>query len=258
MAVATAAYLAAVYLSADAVRLGQPDLARRFRARALGTGVVAGAIALGGLAVVHSDARPLYHGLVHGNGLPALIVSLTAGVATLALVWRERYEPARYAASLAVAAIVAGWALAQSPILLPGLTLQQAASPHDTLVGVVVVVLAGGAILFPSLALLFRLALRGRLDPERQGTAQPSRPRRALLSASGRGLAGRSAVACLVVGFGFLTVADAGWAHAVGVMALLAFVVVGFFAVAPEELASEPGVVALPSPPTSPGEEQQQ
>src|SRR5207237_3357533 len=56
LAVATAAYLAAVYLSADAVRLGQADLARQFRARALGSGLVAGAIAIGGLAVLHSDA----------------------------------------------------------------------------------------------------------------------------------------------------------------------------------------------------------
>ena len=238
MAVATAAYLAAVYLSADAVRLGQPDLARRFRARALGTGVVAGGIAIGGLAVVHSDARPLYHGLVEGNGLPALIVSVAAGLATLVLVWRERFEPARYAAALAVAAIVAGWALAQSPTLLPGLTVQQAASPHDTLVGLVVAVVAGAAILFPSLALLFRLALRGRLDPERQAAAHPSGPRRGLLSASARGLRGRAAAACLVVGFGFLTVADAGWAHAIGALALLAFVFVGFFAVSPDELAS--------------------
>ena len=253
MAVATAAYLAAVYLSADAVRLGQPDLARRFRARALGTGVVAGAIALGGLAVVHSDARPLYHGLVQGNGLPALIVSVAAGICTLVLVWRERFEPARYAAALAVAAIVAGWALAQSPTLLPGLTVRQAASPRDTLVGLVVAVIAGGAILFPSLALLFRLALRGQLDPDELAAEQPSPTPRAVLSASARGLGGRTAVACLVVGFGFLTVADAGWAHAVGVVALLAFVLVGFFAVAPDELASEAGLVPRGRRPTSPG-----
>src|SRR5437870_5039518 len=42
LAVATAAYLSAVYLSADAVRVGQPDLVRQFRARALGAGLVAG------------------------------------------------------------------------------------------------------------------------------------------------------------------------------------------------------------------------
>src|SRR6266550_6083159 len=51
LAVATAAYLAAVYLAADAVRVGRSDLADAFRTRALGTGVVAGALALAGLPI---------------------------------------------------------------------------------------------------------------------------------------------------------------------------------------------------------------
>src|SRR5215218_139848 len=63
LAVAAAAYLAAVYLAADAVRLGRADLAQAFRVRALGTGVVAGALALAGLGVVRDDARPIWDGL---------------------------------------------------------------------------------------------------------------------------------------------------------------------------------------------------
>jgi cytochrome bd ubiquinol oxidase subunit II len=43
LAVATSAYLAAVYLAADAARLEQPELARQFRASALGAGLAAGA-----------------------------------------------------------------------------------------------------------------------------------------------------------------------------------------------------------------------
>jgi cytochrome bd ubiquinol oxidase subunit II len=38
------------------------------------------------------------------------------------------------------------------------------------------------------------------------------------------------ALACLIVGFGLLTVANAAWAHALGVTALFAFVVAGFLA----------------------------
>ncbi len=113
LAVVTAAYLAAVYLAADAVRLGKSDLARAFRVRALGTGVLAGAFALGGLAVLHTDVPSLYHGLVSGDGLVALVVSVLGGVATLVLVWVGRYEPARYSAAAAAAAIIAGLALAQ-------------------------------------------------------------------------------------------------------------------------------------------------
>ena len=73
--------------------------------------------------MLHHDAHPLYDGLVNGSGRPALVVSAVAGVATLGLVWRRRFEAARYGAAVAVAAIVAGWALAQKPVFLPGLTV---------------------------------------------------------------------------------------------------------------------------------------
>jgi cytochrome bd ubiquinol oxidase subunit II len=240
LAVVTAAYLAAVYLAADAVRLGKSDLARAFRVRALGTGVVAGAIALGGLAILHADVPSLYHGLVNGDGLVALVVSILAGVTTLGLVWVGRYEPARYSAAAAVAAIIAGWALAQRPTFLPGLTIQQAAAPDDTLIAIVVAVLVGAAILFPSLGLLFKLLLGGRLDYA-ESTSPSKSPRRAVLSASAPGLLARSAGACFVAGLGFLTAADAGWAHAIGIASLFGFIVLGFLAVAPSELGKADG-----------------
>ena len=41
----------------------------------------------------------------------------------------------------------------------------------------------------------------------------------------------------LVGGIGFLTVADAAWAHAVGVASLFAFIVLGFYATVSSELA---------------------
>ncbi|WCB92961.1 hypothetical protein DSM104299_01661 [Baekduia alba] len=244
IAVATAAYLAAVFLSGDAVRLGQPELAERFRRRALGSGVLAGALAAAGLVVLHEDARRIYDGLVSGDGRPALIASVLAGVATLALVVVRRYEPARYSAALAVAAIVIGWALAQQPILLPGLTIHQAAAPHTTLVAVVIAVTAGGLIVFPSLALLFRLTLGGTLRGGHgdEGTAVAPAgppPARALVDVATQGLLVRGALACLVVGFGFLSVLDAGWAHAIGVAALLGFIVLGFVAVLPRDLLGD-------------------
>jgi cytochrome d ubiquinol oxidase subunit II len=237
LAVATSAYLAGVYLAADAVRRGDAELARKFRFRALLSGCVAGGLAAGGLAVLHSDAHPLYNRLLAGPGLPALIVSAIAGLATLALVWRSEFEPARYTAALAVAAIVAGWALAQEPTLLPRLTIANAAAPHDTLVLVIVAVLAGAAILFPSLVVLFRLVLGGAFDP---GAATPAVPATSIVAVSAHGLLGRAAVACLLAGIGLLTIAEAGWAHGVGVAVLLAFVVLGFLALAPAQLAAEP------------------
>jgi cytochrome d ubiquinol oxidase subunit II len=167
LAVATGAHLAAVFLAGDSVRAGQPDLVRGFRARALGSGVVAGALAITGLFVVREDARPLYDGLTSGGGLALVIASGLAGFVTLGLEWRSRFELARYTASVAVGSIVAGWAVAQRPDLLPGeLTLHDAAASDATLIVLVVSVAIGMLVLLPSLRYLFRLVLRGDLDTE--------------------------------------------------------------------------------------------
>ncbi len=230
LAVVTGAYLSAVFLCGDAVRAGNPSLSERFRTRALLAGVVAGGVAIAGLIVLHGDAHSIYDQLVAGRALPALIASALAGGTTLALVIVRRYEPARYSAAVAVAAIVAGWALAQSPRFLPGLTVHQAAAPHDTQVAVLVAIIGGGAILFPSLFTLFRLTLGGHFEADAPATehpgtqaATPARP--ALLV--------RVAGALLIAGFGFTNVADAEWAHVVGAACFIAFVATGFRAAVP-------------------------
>jgi cytochrome d ubiquinol oxidase subunit II len=186
--------------------------------------------------VLRSDARGLFDELTGGAGLPGLLVSVLAGAATVVLLWRGRHEAARYTSALAVTGIVAGWALAQNPVILPGLTVDRAAAPHDTLVATLVAVVAGGAVLFPSLALLFRLVLGGRLGTGVDEPAAPAGPR-GVLAASAEGLVARAALACLLAGVGFLTVAEAGWAHAIGVAALAGFVGLGFAAAVPPLLA---------------------
>ncbi|HEX4019123.1 MAG TPA: cytochrome d ubiquinol oxidase subunit II [Frankiaceae bacterium] len=235
LAVAVGAFLAAVYLAADARRLGLGELQRAFRSRALAAGVLAGLLAVAGLIVVHHDAERIYRGLTSGWGLAAVIVSALAGLMTLALVWGNRFQLARGGAALAVAAILAGWAAAQRPIVLPGLTLHQAAAPNDTLVALIIAVLVGGLILAPSLGLLFRLVLAGGLDP----TDQPDVP---VTQASARhtkssGRLAQTAIGCLLVGVVLLTLADPGAAHVVGVIALLTAAVLGFAAVAPDQTA---------------------
>jgi cytochrome bd ubiquinol oxidase subunit II len=83
---------------------------------------------------------------------------------TLALEWTERFELARFSAALAVAAIVAGWAAAQEPYLLPpDLTVTEAAAPDATLVALLIACGAGMLVLVPALIWLFRLAVSGRL-----------------------------------------------------------------------------------------------
>jgi cytochrome d ubiquinol oxidase subunit II len=178
LAVLAGAYLAAVYLAADAREAGLADLQRAFRARALGAGVAAGAVAAAGLAVLHADARALYDGLTSGVGLACVLASAAAGVATLSLVWRERYTAARFAAATAVAAITVGWALAQYPDLLPGaLTVDQAAAPHATLVALLESVAVGLVVLVPSLVALYGLAARGELEESFEEIDRHFRPR---------------------------------------------------------------------------------
>jgi cytochrome bd ubiquinol oxidase subunit II len=175
--VLSGAYLAAVYLAGDSERAELPDLVRAFRARALGMGLATGAVALAGLLVLRSDARDLYDGLTSGGGLAMVLVSGAAGLATLALVYRGRYGLARFSAAGAVAAIVVGWVLAQSPYVLPpSLTLEEAAASDATLAAVVIAVAAGMVILVPSLWWLYRLVLQGRLDQEYEPLDQRFHP----------------------------------------------------------------------------------
>jgi cytochrome d ubiquinol oxidase subunit II len=167
LSVATGAHLAAVFLGADARRAGRQELVDAFRSRALGSGVVAGVVAIAGLAVASSEAPDLYDDLLSGEGLAGVAASAVAGIATLALEWRERFEIARYTAAVAVGAIVVGWALAQQPYLLPPeLTVEEAAAPDATLLALVIAAVVGMAILVPALTWLFRLALSGKLAYE--------------------------------------------------------------------------------------------
>jgi len=226
LAIATSAYLAAVYLAADARRLGEHTLELDFRARALWAAVVAGALALAGLVVVRDDARPLFDGLTSGSGLAMVCASAAAGLLTVAYVWASRFGPARVSAALAVAAIVGGWAFAQQPRLLAGLTIDQAAAGRATLIAVVVVAVGGAAILVPSLALLFSLFLRGHLDAHVVEAPVLDVPVADAIDRTR--LLGALALASLFAGAGLMVLADFGWAHVVGITCLAAFAASAF------------------------------
>jgi cytochrome d ubiquinol oxidase subunit II len=228
IAVATSAYLAAVYLAADAVRLGKPELELAFRTRALGMAVVAGIAAIAGLAVVHNDARPIWDGLTSGSGLVAVIASALAGAATIAFVLGRRYGLARVSAATAVAAIIAGWGLAQRPQFLPGLTIEQAAAGRSVLIATLVALGFGALILLPSLGLLYSLLLRGRFDEgPASGAVAGTRaalPRTEhLLPAAG---------VCLIVGLAATVPVTSAWGRIIGIPFLLAFIALGFVSIA--------------------------
>jgi cytochrome d ubiquinol oxidase subunit II len=181
--------------------------------------MVTGAIALCGLAVVREDASGLFEGLTEGAGLGALFASVAAGIWTMALVARSRFEPARYTAAGAVAAIVVGWGAAQSPTFLPGLTVEQAAAETPTVVALLVGLGIGALILVPSLFVLFRLVLTGRMDPGARVSAPPPGPPTAAAGPRARPLA-----VPLTLGVGaavLLVFATASWLQLAAALALL-------------------------------------
>ena len=147
LAVATGAYLAAVYLAADAgahrasrAGGGLPRAARSAPA------LVAGALAaLAALVVVRCGrAAALARAHERLRASPRSSPRPLAGVATLALVARRRFEAARVTrGARASPRVVAGWALAQRPELLPGLTVDEAAAGRSTLVAVIVAAAIG-------------------------------------------------------------------------------------------------------------------
>jgi cytochrome d ubiquinol oxidase subunit II len=146
-----------VFLTADADRTGNPQLAQRLRRRTLAVGILTGAIVFAGLYPIIHDAPTLSHGLLRA-GLPLMVVSALAGAGTLVLLYRRTYWLARFFAASAVGAVVAGWGVGQYPwILVDEVTIEDAAGARATLVALLVVVALAGVIVLPALVYLLRL-----------------------------------------------------------------------------------------------------
>jgi len=160
MFVASGAYLAAVFLIADAAR-SEGQLERYFSRRALVAAVVAGAIALAGIFALHDEARYLYDRLTD-QALPLVVGSMLCGLAVLVLLLRR--APGIALRPLSVAAVVAviwGWGVAQFPYLLPtSLKIGQSAAPDATLDAVLVVFGIAVVVVLPALGLLYWLSQR--------------------------------------------------------------------------------------------------
>jgi cytochrome d ubiquinol oxidase subunit II len=165
LAVLVCAYLAAVYLCADAVRAGRPELASAFRLRGLITGGLTGVVALAGIGVLANDAPKLFAGLT-GRALPLVVFSAVAGIVELGLLWSRRYVAARVVAALAVTAILWGWAVAQYPVMLePNVTVAAVAAQSSVLQPVLIVLVVGAVILAPSLWWLYSLSQHATPPP---------------------------------------------------------------------------------------------
>jgi cytochrome bd ubiquinol oxidase subunit II len=156
--VATGAYLAAVFLTADARRVGDEELEGYFEERALLAGIVSGLLALAAAFVLTDEAPYLYDRLV-AEGLPLVIASALCGLAVLVLLAGGARRGLRPLAIGAVVAVVWGWGVAQFPYLLPtSLTIGESAAPDPTLSALIVVFAAAAPVVLPALGLLYWLS----------------------------------------------------------------------------------------------------
>jgi cytochrome d ubiquinol oxidase subunit II len=155
-ALALFAYLAATYLIFETEDRG---LREDFRRRALWSWAVVSAIGIAVLTLSRQSAPEIYDGLTNtAGGLVTLAATAAAGLLGLVAMLVRSYELARAGAAAQAALIVFGWAVSQYPYLIvPDLTVAEAAAPDVTLHLLIWSLVAGGLVLFPSLYYLYRI-----------------------------------------------------------------------------------------------------
>jgi cytochrome d ubiquinol oxidase subunit II len=160
------AYLAAVFLTVDAAEEAQVQ--EDFRRRAIGTGVLSGALALVTFRLPEAGAPLVRQGLANRSwSWPLHLLTGMAAIAALGSLVARRFRVARVCAVLQVALVVLGWGASQYPFLVvPTITLGSASASPATQRMLLWALAAGAALLFPCLCLLFRVfkgRLRGRV-----------------------------------------------------------------------------------------------
>jgi cytochrome bd ubiquinol oxidase subunit II len=157
LGVVTCTYLSAIYLTIDAA--DNEPLQEDFRLRGIVSGVALGVLGVAAIPITRLDAPHMWEGLAPGKPASALMIVAAAFlVASVVLLFLRRYWFARAAAILQVVSVFCAWAVAQYPYLLvPDITIQDAASPRSVLVAMSILIIAYVVVLGPALYLLFRL-----------------------------------------------------------------------------------------------------
>ena len=155
-ALALFVFLAAVYLTREAK---ETELREDFRRRALVAAVMVALLAAVVGALSARGAPQIWRELTRTVwGLSLLLVTaVVAGGAILALS-KRRFLLAQICAAGEAVLILWGWAFAQFPFLvIPNITISNAAASPLTLRLLLLAILVGGVVLFPSLYYLFRI-----------------------------------------------------------------------------------------------------
>lgn len=159
------ATLAATYLTVESVNARDTELEEDFRWRALvagGVTAIAGAVAL---ALSSGDAPVLWQGLIHQAALIVLGAMLIGILVAFALINR-RYTLARLLLIGEFTLIFLAWAAAQEPMMIvPDLTIKNAASADIVLQSFIIATLIGMMIFLPSLWFLFKVFKSSKSAP---------------------------------------------------------------------------------------------
>lgn len=155
LALAICAGLAAAYLTVETTQAGDIELAEDFRLRALAAGAATLVLTAIALPLTYSTVPSLWRGLT-GPAAPLAALAVALAVVAGAAMWWRRYQTARAAAIGQVACILLAWAVAQAPLLVPpSISIEGSASEPEVMASLLITIAVGGAVLLPSLALLF-------------------------------------------------------------------------------------------------------
>jgi cytochrome bd ubiquinol oxidase subunit II len=166
LAVAVGAFLAAVYLVAEARRHDQPELQRYFRVRAVAAGAVGLVLGLVALGTLRVEQRPMFDRVVDRSSV-LIVLGVVALGATLLLAVRGAVRGLRVVAAVGVASLVWSWAVAQYPYLLPfSLTIADGAGAAVTQRWLLVWAVVAMVVVLPLLILLYVLDQRGDLGED--------------------------------------------------------------------------------------------
>lgn len=155
MALTLCVTIAAIYLTVEATSRGETELAEAFRRRGLIAGALTAALGLLGLILSPSEAAFLWNGMLD-HAIPLVIVTVVIGLAAAAALWFKRYGWARILIVAEAALLLISWGVSQFPYLIPpDVNVENASSPQNTQVFLLVGIIIALIIVVPSLWFLF-------------------------------------------------------------------------------------------------------
>lgn len=152
-------YLAAVYLVVEAESVA---LKQDFRLRAFVAWSLLTILTLVILVISRTEAPEVYTAMIHnGYGWTVLAIVGILGLAAGTMIRRHQDRLSRLLAAGYVIALMWGWAVVQYPYLVEPLFTFHDAAPSTTLQVLLITLLIGVIVVFPSLYVLYRL-FKGR------------------------------------------------------------------------------------------------